>query len=42
VDIALEYLRRAEVIQDMMSIAEFLNLMQEEVTDSAEDLEAQV
>jgi len=42
VEVALEYLRKAEVIQDMMSVTEFLNPMQEEVTDSAEDLEVQV
>jgi len=42
VDIALEDLRRAEVIQNMMSVTKCLNLMHEEVTDSAEDLEVHV
>lgn len=39
VEVALEYIERVEVIQNMLSITEFLNTMQEEVTDSAEHLE---
>jgi hypothetical protein len=40
--VELEYLKRMEVIQDMMSITEFLNPMQVEVTDSPEDFKVQV
>lgn len=41
-EVALEYLRKAVEIQDMMSVTEIFTPMQEDVTDSAEHRDVQV
>ena len=41
VEIAMGYLQQAEVVQEMMSVSEFLNPLQEVVVDPAEDIEVQ-
>ena len=41
VEIAMGYLQQAEVVQEMMSVREFLNPLQEVVVDPAEDIEVQ-
>ena len=41
VEIAMGYLQQAEVVQEMMSVSEFLNPSHEVVVDPAEDIEVQ-